>query len=125
MSTTTLSLEIRRLRERSGYSLRGLGSRLHVSASHLSDIEHDRRRPSEKLLKGLAYELRETGTTFAALEAQLTGIDAKTVEWAAITPGVRPLFRRLQESGLLPPDLLRVVDRAISRFRGGGRPKGR
>ena len=125
MSTTSLSREIRRLRGQSGYSLRGLGSRLGVSASHLSDIEHDRRRPSERLLKGLAYELREAGTTFEALEVHLTGIDAETVEWASSTPGVRQLFRRLRESGLLPRDLLRVMERAIIRLRGGGSRKGR
>ena len=120
MKATSLSLEIRRLREQSGYSLRGLGSKLDVSAAHLSDIEHNRRRPSEKLLRGIAHELRGTGTTFKALEVYLTGIDAKTVEWAAITPGVRTLFRRTRESGLQPPDLLRGMEKVIARLRKGG-----
>jgi transcriptional regulator with XRE-family HTH domain len=119
MSTTSLSFEIQRLRAQSGYSLRGLGSRLGVSASHLSDIEHDRRRPSERLLRALAHELRATGTTFEALEAHLTGIDTRTVEWASITPGVRKLFRRMRESGLRPLDLLRALERVIARLSGG------
>ena len=117
MKATSLSLEIRRLREQSGYSLRGLGSKLDVSAAHLWDIEHNRRRPSEKLLRGIAHELRGTGTTFKALEVYLTGIDAQTVEWAAITPGVRVLFRRVRESGLRPPDLLRGMEKVITRLR--------
>ena len=120
MRATSLSLEIRRLRAQSGYSLRGLGSRLDVSAAHLSDIEHNRRRPSEQLLRGLAYELRGTGTTFGALEVHLTGIDAKTLKWASITPGVRMLFRRVRESGLRPRDLLPPLEKAITRLSGGG-----
>ena len=123
MSATSLSLEIRLMREQSGYSLRALGSRLGVSAAHLSDIEHDRRRPSEKLLRGIAHELRQTGTTFEALEARLTGIDARTVEWAAITPGARTLFRRVRESGLRPLDLLRALEKIITSL--GRRPRGR
>ena len=117
----SLSLEIRRLRERSGYSLRGLGSRLHVSAAHLSDIEHNRRRPSEKLLRDIAYELRGMGATFEALELHLTGIDSKTREWAGVTPGARVLFRKVRESGLRMPDLLLALERVIARLRGGGR----
>ena len=122
MSTTSLSQEIRKLREQSGYSLRGLGSRLGVSASHLSDIEHDRRRPSEKLLRGIAHELRATGATFETLEVHLTGIDASTLAWASITPGVRMLFRRVRESGLRPRVLLGALEKAIARLgRGGSR----
>lgn len=125
MSTTSLSLEIRRLREQSGYTLRGLGARLGVSASHLSDIEHNRRRPSEKLLRGLAHELRATGTTFETLEVHLTGIDARTLEWASITPGVRMLFRRLRESGQRPLELLRALERVLTRLGGGRKRNGR
>ena len=125
MSATSLSSELRRLREQSGYTLRGLGTKLDVSAAHLSDIEHNRRRPSEKLLTGLAYELRGGGTTFSALEVHLTGIDAQTVVWASVTPGVRELFRRVRESGLRPRDLLRALERAITRRNSGGNRQGR
>ncbi len=125
MSTTSLSLEIRRLREQSGFTLRGLGALLGVSASHLSDIEHDRRRPSERLLRGIAHELRATGTTFEALEVHLTGIDAETLEWASATPGVRMLFRRLRESGLRPLELLRTLEKALARLGRGRTRNGR
>lgn len=122
VSTTSLSLEIRRLREQSGCTLRGLGARLGVSASHLSDIEHDRRRPSEALLRRIAHELRTTGASFEALEAHLTGIDAETLEWAAVTPGVRVLFRRLRESGRRPLELLLALESSLPRL-GGGRKR--
>jgi transcriptional regulator with XRE-family HTH domain len=125
MSTTSLGLELRRLREQAGYTLRGLGAKLDVSAAHLSDIEHNHRRPSEQLLRGLAYELRGTGATFTALEVHLTGIDAQTAVWASITPGVRELFRRVRESGLRPTDLLRALERAITRRNSGGSRQGR
>ena len=124
MSTTSLGLELRRLREQAGYTLRGLGAKLDVSAAHLSDIEHNRRRPSEALLAGLAYELRGGGTTFSELEVHLTGIDAKTVAWASITPGVRKLFRTVRESGVRPLALLRPLKRAITHLSSGRGRKG-
>ena len=124
MSASTLSLEIRRLREQSGLTLRGLGAQVGVSASHLSDIEHNRRRPSEKLLRALAHELRASGATFDGLEEHLTGIDAKTLAWASITPGVRMLFRAARESGLRPLVLLHALRRAIGRLRGHGGQSG-
>lgn len=109
----SLGPEIRRLRLESGSTLRGLAGRLKVSAAHLSDIEHDRRRPSEALLRALAQELRSVGATFDSFEELVTGIDPETRDWVASTPGVRRLLRRVKESGTDPHDVLRALERVI------------
>ena len=114
-----LGEEIRRLRLRAGFTLRGLAANLDVSAAHLSDIEHNRRRPSEKLLRKIAAKLRNVGATYESLEQLLSGIDTKTREWAASTPGVRALLRRLLESDRDPQEIHRALEKLIGPRRKG------
>jgi transcriptional regulator with XRE-family HTH domain len=123
MAPFLLGQEIRRLRLESGLSLRGLGARIQASAAHLSDIEHDRRRPSEQLLRKIAFALREGGATFESLERLWTGLDAETQEWASSTPGVRALLRLVRESGREPREILRVLERSEARRRDGRKPR--
>jgi transcriptional regulator with XRE-family HTH domain len=128
MSTTNLGPEIRRLRLLAGSTLRGLATQLEVSPAHLSDVEHDRRRPSEPLLRRIAHELRGVGATFAALELLVTGIDPRTREWAAATPGARALLRTVLDSGQDPQELMRALEKTIqlkARAKTKGRPTGR
>jgi len=49
--------EMRRLRERSGKSLRAVAGRLGVSAAYLSDLEQGRRRWSEARIKDFQREV--------------------------------------------------------------------
>jgi transcriptional regulator with XRE-family HTH domain len=98
MTRPHLGEEIRRFRLLAGYTLRGLAADVGVSAAHLSDIEHNRRRPSEKLLRKLADKLRKVGATYDSLEKLISGIDYVTREWAATTPGARALLRRLLDA---------------------------
>lgn len=115
MSTRHLGEEIRRLRFQAGYTLRGLAADLDVSAAHMSDIEHNRRRPSETLLRRIAEKLRKTGVTYASLEKLLSGIDAETREWAASTPGTRALLRRLLEADMDPQEIHRALEKVLGR----------
>lgn len=115
MSTPYLGQEIRRLRLEAGYTLRGLAADLGVSAAHMSDIEHNRRRPSEKLLRKIADKLRKTGATYESLETLLSGIDAKTREWASSTPGARTLLRRLREADVDPKEINRALEKLLGR----------
>ncbi len=66
MKTADLGQELRRLRQEAGLTLRGLAATLGVSAAHLSDIEHNHRRPSDDLLRKIARALRKAGATFAS-----------------------------------------------------------
>jgi transcriptional regulator with XRE-family HTH domain len=121
MKPTHLGEEIRRLRLRAGCSLRGLATDLEVSAAHLSDIEHNRRRPSEKLLRRIADKLRKVGATYDSLEQLTSGIDTKTREWAGSTPGARALLRRLLEANRDPQEIHRALEKLI---RPGRKDKG-
>jgi transcriptional regulator with XRE-family HTH domain len=115
MSTPYLGEEIRRLRLMAGYTLRGLAVDVGVSAAHMSDIEHNRRRPSEKLLRKIADKLRKTGATYESLERLLSGIDVETREWAASTPGARTLLRRLREAEVDPEEINRALEKLLGR----------
>lgn len=118
------------MRLKAGLSLRGLAATVEVSGAHLSDVEHDRRRPSEQLLRRIAHELRGAGATFAALEGLVTGLDSRARDWAAATPGARALLRSVLTSGQSPGEILRAL--AIAKRRkvavkrlSAGRPQGR
>jgi hypothetical protein len=77
----------------------------------LSDIEHNRRRPSERLLRSIARELSGAGATFEDLEQLVTGIDPDLRDWVARTPGVRRLLRAVKDSGQAPNDLLQNLSK--------------
>jgi len=114
-----LGEEIRRLRLRAGFTLRGLAGEVGISAAHMSDIEHNRRRPSEKVLRKIANELKSVGGTYASLETLISGIDTKTREWAASTPGARALLRRLLEADLDPQEIQRALGKLLGPRRKG------
>jgi len=113
MPPPNLGEEIRRLRLLAGFTLRGLAASLDVSAAHLSDIEHNRRRPSEKLLHRIADKLKKVGATYETLEKLISGIDTKTREWAAATPGARALLRMLLEAERDPQEIHRALEKLI------------
>lgn len=117
-----LGQEVRRLRLEAGVTLRGLAARLGVSPAHLSDIEHDRRRPSERLLRKIAHELRATGASYEVLHELITGIDPELRDWVARTPGVRKLLLKVRESGHPPHRIIKVIEESIGPGRSRRRP---
>jgi len=119
MSTPHLGEEIRRLRLLAAFTLRGLAADLDVSAAHMSDIEHNRRRPSEKLLRKISDKLRKVGATYDSLANLVSGIDTETREWAASTPGARALLRRLLEAERDPQEIHRALEKLIGPRRKG------
>ena len=115
MGATDLGRELRRLRKDAGLTLRGLAATVEVSAAHLSDIEHNRRRPSGELLRKLSCALGKAGATFEALDRLATGMDPDIREWAASTPGARILLRALKQSGRDPLELLPALEKVVGR----------
>ena len=113
MPPPNLGEEIRRLRLLAGFTLRGLAASVGVSAAHLSDIEHNRRRPSEKLLRKIAEKLKKVGGTYESLDKLISGIDTETREWAATTPGARALLRMLLEAERDPQEIHRALEKLI------------
>jgi transcriptional regulator with XRE-family HTH domain len=115
-----LGQELRRLRQEEGLTLRRLADAVGVSAAHLSDLEHNRRRPSDALLRKIARTLRRTGANYERLEQLSTGMDPDLREWVATTPGVRRLLRAVKESGMDPLEILPKFERILARKRAAG-----
>lgn len=106
----TLGQEIRRLRIEAGHTLRKFAEKIDISAAYQSDIEHDRRRPPEKLLRKIAGLLREVGGSYEALENLYTRLDPETRTWADSTPGVREMLRKVRELGRDPREVMRELE---------------
>ena len=106
----TLGLEILRLRTRAGVTLRAFAESIGVSAPYVSDIEHDRRRPSEEVLRNIAKELKGVGATFEGLDKLNSRLDRDIQSWVADNPSVRQMLRQIKKSGRDPKDILKQLE---------------
>lgn len=117
----TLGEEIRRRRLEAGITLRKFAVKVGISAAHLSDVEHDRRRPSEEVLKRIAAELKRGGVTYEALDLLMPRLEPEMQEWVAETPEVRQMLRAVRESGRDPREVLREIQLMLKRQKSKGR----
>ena len=91
----TLGEEIGRLRAKAGYTLRKFATDyLKVSAAHLSDIEHNRRRPSKDLLETIVTNLKHVGATYESLDRLNSRLEPEIQRWVYDQPAARQLLRR-------------------------------
>jgi len=104
----SLGQRIRELRDENDLSLRELSTKAQVSRAFLSDIELDRRSPSDNILRALATAL---GTTFEDLK-QLD--NRPTLEEirrrVLVNPKLGFAFRRLLDENVSPEDLVKLAD---------------
>jgi len=112
---TTLGGEIPRLRTRAGATLRGMARSLQVSAPHLSDIERDQRRPSKALLAKMVGQLESVGATHTGLDRLDARFEKDLQDWAAATPEVRRLLRKVKDSGRSGSDVLADLERSLKK----------
>jgi transcriptional regulator with XRE-family HTH domain len=117
---TTLGDEIRRFRLKAGITLRKFALKAGISAAHLSDIEHNRRRPSAEALARIAAELRHVGVTYPALDRLMPRLEPEMQEWVAATPEVRQMLRAVRASKRNPQDVLRDIQEMLKRQKGKG-----
>jgi len=108
----SLGQEIRRLRTKAEYTLRKFALDLGISAAYVSDIEHDRRRPPDQLLKRMVEILAKAGASYEALQKLDTRMDPDVRLWANATPGVREMLRMIRETGQDPREILRKLEEA-------------
>jgi transcriptional regulator with XRE-family HTH domain len=89
-------------------SLRDVAGKLDIAPSYLSDIEHDRRVPSEEVLRGLAKEL-SLDFEEAITRAGRVGDEAE--QYLRQIPEARVLLRRASEAKLSAEDLKKLIAR--------------
>ena len=88
----TFGEAVRRQRLAKGLGIRELARALGLSASYISDIEYDRRVPSESVLRALARVLEADTEALMALSGRL-GDEAE--DYLRRTPAARELLRVL------------------------------
>jgi transcriptional regulator with XRE-family HTH domain len=101
----TLGEVIREARVAAGGSLREFARKLEITPSYQSDIENDRRIPSEEVLKKIAGLLRLKYEDLMALGGRF-GEDAE--RYMRRNPTAGALFRKLSEANA-PEDVLRKM----------------
>ncbi len=110
----TLGEDIGRLRSKAGYTLRKFATDyLGISAAHLSDIEHNRRRPSKELLEKIAASLKHVGATYESLDRLNSRLEPEIQRWVYDEPAARQLLRKVKESGQDPRDVLRKLEQVL------------
>jgi transcriptional regulator with XRE-family HTH domain len=111
----SLGREIRRLRTEANVTLRKFAESVGISAPHLSDIEHDRRRPSEKVLRKIADALHHRGATFESLDQFNTKLEPDIQEWIAEHPAARQMLRTILQSKQNPREVLRKIEDLLAK----------
>ena len=107
MQERTLGEIIREGRLAQKLGLRELARELGITPSYLSDIENDRRVPSEDVLRKLAARLNLDVDHLLALAGRF-GDDAE--RYMKRNPSVGVLFRRISENKLKEDDIQKLVD---------------
>lgn len=111
---------VREARVTKGMTLRELARRLGKTPSYLSDIENDRRVPSEDVLRDLS---RLLSLDFDDLMARAGRLGEDAVRYMSRTPAVGMLFRKLSEDNApeeVIDELTRVADRLAKKKRVSG-----
>lgn len=108
MANKTLGEVVRGGRTNLDIALRELARRLDVTPSYVSDIENDRRTPSEDVLKRLATVLQLPIDDLTGPAGRL-GPDAD--RYLRQTPAATTLFRRISERHLNEDGIRKLMDR--------------
>lgn len=119
-SSRSLGDAIRTARLAADFSLRDLTKRVSVTPSYLSDIENDRRVPSQEVLSAIAAVLQLDLDHLMALAGRL-GDDAERFLKRHPTAGV--LFRKISEHNLSEDALKTLVQETERLGQKGGNTK--
>lgn len=109
MSNLTLGEIVREARIAKGKSLREISKLLDITPSYMSDIENDRRVPSEEVLRSIVQLLELDFDHLMALAGRF-GENADRYMKKQPVAGV--LFRRISESNLQEAELRDLLRRA-------------
>jgi transcriptional regulator with XRE-family HTH domain len=106
-----LGKKIRQYREEKDLSLREMAERIGRSAAFLSDIEHGKRFPSEKVLREIANLFRVKVEELAEHDERIPM--RKIGELSESNPQYAVLFRKVADKvieGENPEEMMRVID---------------
>ena len=103
----TLGDEIREARVRAGKRLRPFADELGMAPSYLSDIENDRRVPSEEVMKRIASKL---SLDFDHLMALAGRFGEEAERYIKKNPAAVALFRRISQSNLREEQLKKLLE---------------
>lgn len=109
-----LGATIRKLRLKADITLRELARRVEISASHLSDIEHGRRMPSDEALQRIANELAEVGASYDDLRLLKPQLEDDLEAWVTSSSEVRQLFRVAKDSGLTAREMMARIREGLN-----------
>jgi transcriptional regulator with XRE-family HTH domain len=105
---TTLGERIRELREEQDLSLRELAGKIGVSAAFLSDVELNRRYPSDKHLGAIAQHL---GAELADLQQYDTRPPVRELRKAALSdPQYGFAFRQMMDKQVSAKEILEFIE---------------
>ncbi|SRR6266542_411855 len=105
----TFGDRVRTARARKHLTLREAAERIGRSASFLSDIEHDRRLPSEDVLHDLADLLDLDADDLMASSGRLP---TDVADYLRTTPDAARLFRTLSSRGVDSAGVKQLIDQA-------------
>lgn len=108
MADRTLGEVVREGRTAKGIKLRELSRRLEVTPSYVSDIENDRRVPSEEVLQKIATEL---DLDYGDLVARAGRLGSEAERYMRQTPVATTLFRRISKERLTEDELRQLMER--------------
>ena len=110
VTETSLGKTIRRLRLEAGYGLREFAGLVEISAAYQSDIEHDRRVPTDDVLRKMADMLGlRVNTTFEALRSVSPRLDADVRDLLQKSPEANQLLREVRQTGRPIGDVIRQL----------------
>lgn len=116
----SLGKTIRRLRLDADYTLRGFAELAGISAAYQSDIEHNRRVPTEAVLRQIAKILSgRVQVTYESLRNLSTRIEDDLQHLVQNTPEVSQLLREVKQSGRPASEVLRELQELLKRQREG------
>lgn len=111
----TLGEVLRDARVAKDLKLRELARRLQIAPSYLSDIENDRRIPSEELIQPMAQQL---DLSFDELMAMAGRLGETAEQYVRRHPAAGVLLRKASEAGLSDRELRRMIEDIEKRQRG-------
>jgi transcriptional regulator with XRE-family HTH domain len=117
MTKESLGQTIRKLRLSADYKLREFATLIDLSAAYLSDIEHDRRNPTEDVLKKIVAVLgKRIKVTYEELLSLSPRLETDLQRMVQQNPEVGQLLREVRQTGRPAREVIRELQEHLRRL---------